>query len=139
SDARWGPDYKFVALDFGQAAGLRGAGNIDAFLPLKSEPLDRASGDSVNDINVGTVVINRLIVIGNVRDVNGLLNVSDVLSHRHDALAKNGLANIANVHKVVVGGTNVELHVDGAANRTAVSDTKGFWRQWRPTDVVASG
>ena len=121
-------DYQLIALDFGQTPTFGCRGNVNILLALKPKPLNRTTRGPVDDIDVGSVVVNRLIPVGNICDVNGLLDVGDILGIGHNSLTQDGFADVANVDEIVISRTDVELDIDCSAERTAFYQADCFRR-----------
>ena len=92
----------------------------------------------IHYLEIRPVIVNRLVFLSDVRDVHRLIDVGDVLVHIDNAGTQDWLADVANVHKIVIPRADVELDVQMARERTAFVNDFGFRRQRRPAAITAT-
>jgi hypothetical protein len=76
---------------------------------------------------------------GDVRDVHRVINIGDVLYWRSDVVAQNRFTDVANLAKIVILRTDIELDVHLRADGSSlINDASTAWRQRRPANVIAT-
>jgi hypothetical protein len=116
----WSSNDERVTLHPSQPAGFRGSVYIDVLLPFKFEPLNWPAGIPIHHIDVGTVIVNGIVLVSDVRHVHGLVDVSDIFRNRNDSGAEDRLTYVADIAEVVVAWSNVEFDVHVSADRLSL-------------------
>src|SRR5205085_12247720 len=117
--------------------GRRG---VDVGVALHTESLDGPRRIAAQRVVVRSIIVNGGIVVGDVGDVYRLGDVGHVLFWRENALAQDRFADVANIDKIVVGRTDVEVDVHPGRDRLLIPIfARAAWRQRRPTHVIPAG
>ena len=132
--------HQLIALHFGESSGFNRGGQISAGLSLNRKPLNRPARVRADHVVIGTVIVDDVILNGDVGDVYCVGNVGNVLRWRKDSIPQDRLTDKANVTKVIIFRTNIVLHVHASPNRPSfINDAWTSWRQRRPANVIATG
>jgi hypothetical protein len=132
--------HQFVPLHFGERARFGGCRKIGRRLPLDAEPLNRPVGVRAQHLVIRPIIVDHIILNGDVRDVHRVINVGDVLHSRSDVTAQDRFTDVANFAEIVIFRTDIELDVYLRTNRSAlIDDARTAGRQRRPADVITAG
>ena len=131
--------YQFVSLHFGKRAGFGGCRKIGRRLPLDAEPLNRSVRVRAQHFVIRPIIVDHIILNGDVRDVHRVINIGNVLHSRGDVTAQDRFTDVADLAEIVIFRTDIELDVYLRANRPALkNDARTAWRQRRPANIIAS-
>jgi hypothetical protein len=132
--------HQFVPLHFGERAGFGRCREIGRRLPLDSEPLNRSVRVRAQHFIIRPIIVDHIILNGDVRDVHRVINIGNVLHSRGDVTAQDRFTDVADLAEIVIFRTDIELDVNLRANRSSlINDARTAWRQRRPADVITAG
>jgi hypothetical protein len=127
-------------LHLRERAGLCGCGKISGGLPLDREPLNRPARVRTNHVVIRAVIINHIVLNGDVGHVHRVGDVGNVLRRGKEAIPQDRFTDKANVTEVVILRADIELDVHAGPDRLSfIDDARTARRQRRPANVVATG
>jgi hypothetical protein len=131
--------HQFVPLHFGERAGFGGCRKIGRRLPLNVEPLNRPVRVRAQHLVIRPIIVDHIILNGDVRDVHRVIDIGDVLHWRSDVTAQDRFTDKADLAEIVIFRTDIELDVHLRTNRSSpINDARTAGRQRRPADIIAS-
>jgi hypothetical protein len=131
--------YQFVPLHFGEPTGFGGYRKIGRRLPLDAEPLNRPVRVRAQHLVIRPVIVNHIILNGDVRDVHRVINVGNILHSRSDVTAQNRFADVTDLAEIIIFRADIVLDVYLRTDRRAlINDTRSARRQRRPADVITA-
>ncbi len=132
--------HELVTLHFGESSGFSRGGQISGSLPLDSESLDRPARVCADHVKIRAVIIDHIVLNGDVGHVHRVTDIGNVLRRRKDAVPQDRFTDKANVAEVVIFRADIEFDVHaGADGLSFINDARPAWRQRRPANVVATG
>ena len=132
-------DHQFVPLHFGERAGFGGCRKIGRRLPLDAEPLNRPVRVRAQHLVIRPIIVDHIVLNGDVRDVHRVINIGKILHSRSDVTAQDGFADVADLAEIVIFRTDIELDVHLRTYRPSlINDTRTAGRQRRPANIIAS-
>jgi hypothetical protein len=133
-------DQQFVPLHFRQRSRLHCGRQIRRSLSLDRQPLDRTARVSIHNGVIRAVIVNDVVLNGDVRHVHRVGDVRNILHSRKNPVAQNRLADKPHIAEVVILRANIERYIHVRADRLSfINDARSARRQRRPTDVIATG
>jgi hypothetical protein len=140
SDLLRRPHQELVPLNLGERPGFNGSGKITRRLPFDGEPLNRPARVLVNEVVIGAVIINYVVLHRDVGHVHGVCDVRDILHRRKNAVAQHRFADKPDIAKVVIFRADIECDVHVPPDRLPfINNARPAWRQRRPANVIATG
>jgi hypothetical protein len=131
---------EFVTLHLRQPSGFSRGRQISRSLTLYSKPLDRPARVRTHNVNIRPVIIDHIVLNGDVGHVHCVADVGNVLRWGKDPIPQNRFTDKTNVTKVVILRADIELDIHPGADRLSfINDTRTAWRQRRPADIIAAG
>jgi hypothetical protein len=106
-------------------------------LSLQTQTRNRPLAPTPQFVITGTLVYHRHIVVGNIRDVGGSIDDSDILFGRHNRALYPFRAKLRCRHKTVLSGPDVIIVIGPVPNPAAPIELR-FRRKRRPPNVVVS-
>src|SRR5439155_11795969 len=89
---------------------------------------------------IRTVIIDHVVLNGDVRHVHGVSDVGYVLRRRKDSISQDRFTDKTNVTKIVILRSDIVFNVHARADWLPfVNDARAAWRQRRPANVIATG
>ena len=138
-ELRWRGKEEFVALYLGERPGFNRSGQIPRRLSLDREPLYRPARVRVHDVEIRAIVIDHVILHGDIGHVHGARDVGDVLHRRKDPVTQDWLADKPNIAEVVILRTDIEHDIDVHADGLSfINNPRPARRQRRPANVIAT-
>lgn len=138
-DPRRGGNNQCASLHFGDGTGFHRGIRIDVLLAFEFQTLNGATRLRAERVVIGTVIINNVVGGGDVGHVHRLVDVSNVLGRREDAITQDRLADVTNIDKVVVGRPDIVFDIYAEADiANRERDSRPARRQRGPADNAAA-
>src|SRR5438552_12971543 len=107
-------------------------------MPVYGVSLNRSARLCTDHVVIRAVIIDDIVLNGDVSHVHRVRDVRNVLRWRKDAIPQDRFTDKSNVTKIVILRTDIEFDVHPGADRLSfVNDARTAWRQRRPANVIA--
>src|SRR4029077_1287008 len=92
-----------------------------------------------NNVNIRAVIIDHVVLNGDIGHVHRVIDVGNVLRRREDAIPQDRFTDKPNVTKIVIFRADIEFDIDASADWLSfINNARTAWRQRRPADLVAT-
>ena len=136
----WRANQELVALHLRECPGFQGSGWIRRRLSLDCKPLNGPTRVCVHYIKIRAVVIDHVVLHGDIGHVYRVCDVGDVLHRRKNPIPQHRLADEPHVAEIVIFRADIVHDIDVRADRLSfINNARTPWRQRRPANVIAPG
>jgi hypothetical protein len=109
--------HESVALHFRQRSRPGRCRQINSRLALNSKPLNGSRRICVHHVVIWPVIVDHIVLNGDVRHVHRIIDIGDILRGRKDPVAQNWFADESDVAKIVILRADIQLDVHASADR----------------------